>query len=125
MNVIQRCFICHPSDSTVSEDAGIEPRTVATLALNPDWILIESGSNKDLDPKYWYYMVFARRVIFSYILPPPAANRVLYIDIDIHHGDGVQEAFYVSDRSANYVKILDLLQLINESMFAKKHTILL
>jgi histone deacetylase 3 len=24
--------------------------------------------------------------------------RVLYIDIDIHHGDGVQEAFYLCDR---------------------------
>lgn len=24
--------------------------------------------------------------------------RVLYIDIDVHHGDGVQEAFYISDR---------------------------
>jgi len=24
--------------------------------------------------------------------------RVLYIDIDVHHGDGVQEAFYVTDR---------------------------
>ena len=24
--------------------------------------------------------------------------RVLYIDIDIHHGDGVQEAFYTSNR---------------------------
>jgi hypothetical protein len=30
---IQNCFICHPSDSTVSGDAGIEPRTVATTAL--------------------------------------------------------------------------------------------
>jgi hypothetical protein len=27
---IQHCFICRPSDSTVSEDAEIEPRTVAT-----------------------------------------------------------------------------------------------
>jgi hypothetical protein len=27
--VIQHCFICRPSDSTVSEDAGIESRTVA------------------------------------------------------------------------------------------------
>jgi hypothetical protein len=27
------CFICRPSDSTVSEDAGIEPRTVSTSAL--------------------------------------------------------------------------------------------
>ena len=25
-------------------------------------------------------------------------TRVLYIDIDIHHGDGVQEAFYLTDR---------------------------
>jgi hypothetical protein len=30
---IKHCFICRPSDSTVSEDAGIEPRTVATTAL--------------------------------------------------------------------------------------------
>jgi hypothetical protein len=30
---IQHCFICRPLDSTVSEDAGIEPRTVATTAL--------------------------------------------------------------------------------------------
>jgi hypothetical protein len=27
------CFICRPSDSTVPEDVGIEPRTVATSAL--------------------------------------------------------------------------------------------
>jgi hypothetical protein len=30
---IQDCFICRPSDSTVSEDAMIEPRAVATTAL--------------------------------------------------------------------------------------------
>jgi hypothetical protein len=30
---IQHCFICRPSDSTVPEDAGIEPRIVATTAL--------------------------------------------------------------------------------------------
>jgi hypothetical protein len=30
---IQHCFICRPSDFTVSEDAGIESRTVATTAL--------------------------------------------------------------------------------------------
>jgi hypothetical protein len=30
---IHKCFICRPSDSTVSEEAGIEPRTVATMAL--------------------------------------------------------------------------------------------
>ncbi len=31
MFVIQHCFICRPSDSNVSEDAGIEPRTVVRL----------------------------------------------------------------------------------------------
>ncbi len=30
---VQNCFICRPSDSTVSEDAGIEPRTGATSAV--------------------------------------------------------------------------------------------
>jgi hypothetical protein len=29
-------FLHRPSDSTLSEDAGIEPRTVATLALTLD-----------------------------------------------------------------------------------------
>ncbi len=33
MYIIQHCFICCLSDSTVSEDAGIEPRTFATSAL--------------------------------------------------------------------------------------------
>ncbi len=33
MYCIQHCFICRPSDSTASEDAGIEPRTVVTTAL--------------------------------------------------------------------------------------------
>ena len=27
--------------------------------------------------------------------------RVMYIDIDVHHGDGVQEAFYLTDRYCN------------------------
>jgi hypothetical protein len=33
MYCILHCFICRPSDSTVSEDAGIEPRTVTTSVL--------------------------------------------------------------------------------------------
>jgi hypothetical protein len=33
MYFIQHCFIFRPSDSTVSKDAGFEPRTVAILAL--------------------------------------------------------------------------------------------
>lgn len=35
-------------------------------------------------------------------------QRVLYIDIDIHHGDGVEEAFYTTNR----YKILSLFSLL-------------
>jgi hypothetical protein len=38
---IQHCLICHPSDFTMSENAGIEPRTVATsLAITTQLDLI-------------------------------------------------------------------------------------
>jgi hypothetical protein len=30
---VQHCFICHPSDSAASGDAGIAPRTFGTLLL--------------------------------------------------------------------------------------------
>lgn len=39
-----------------------------------------------------YYPRVCSTALFSYLL------KVLYIDIDIHHGDGVQDAFYLSDR---------------------------
>jgi acetoin utilization deacetylase AcuC-like enzyme len=32
--------------------------------------------------------------------------RVLYIDIDIHHGDGVEEAFYCTNRYVAYTSLL-------------------
>ena len=32
-------------------------------------------------------------------------GRVLYLDIDVHHGDGVEEAFYLTDR---YVRVPQL-----------------
>lgn len=43
---------------------------------------------------------FARRGEFQLtVFPRPRTHpRVLYIDIDIHHGDGVQEAFYNTNR---------------------------
>ena len=34
----------------------------------------------------------------SDVLTTLFSQRVLYIDIDIHHGDGVEEAFYTTDR---------------------------
>ena len=32
------------------------------------------------------------------LTPLPRTPRVLYIDIDVHHGDGVEEAFLTTDR---------------------------
>jgi acetoin utilization deacetylase AcuC-like enzyme len=34
--------------------------------------------------------------------------RVLYVDIDIHHGDGVEEAFYLTDRCERLCRIFHL-----------------
>ncbi len=57
LNVIQHCFICLPSDSTVSKDAGIEPKTFATLALTARRSIttrlldfIHSARSQPLDP---------------------------------------------------------------------------
>ncbi len=45
---IQHCFICRPSESTVSEDAGIELRTVATrLHLNLEKCMYLRKKTKD------------------------------------------------------------------------------
>ncbi len=45
---IQQCFICRSSDSTVSEDAGIEPKTVATIR---HWLLDALTNRLDLIPQ--------------------------------------------------------------------------
>ncbi len=44
MYFIQHCFICRTSDSTVSQDARIEPWTVATLAL----VVCSGSASKNL-----------------------------------------------------------------------------
>ncbi len=46
----KHCFICRPTDSTVSEDAGIEPRTVATSAL----IVRRSSHSATSHPHFGY-----------------------------------------------------------------------
>lgn len=42
---------------------------------------------------YIGFFAWCRSLIITFSL-----QRVLYIDIDVHHGDGVEEAFYVTDR---------------------------
>ncbi len=48
---IQHCFICRPSDSTVSEDAGIDPRTSAP-AVRRSNLLDRSHPHTRLDLIY-------------------------------------------------------------------------
>lgn len=36
--------------------------------------------------------------LFVFLTWKQVHQRVLYVDIDIHHGDGVEEAFYTTDR---------------------------
>ena len=63
---------------------------ILTLLIN--FYLIQSWWHIDLSKHdtdiCWFTIDFS----FRY------HQRVLYIDIDIHHGDGVEEAFYTTDR---------------------------
>lgn len=47
---------------------------------------------------YYMSLFFLLLVFCSYCLFYIAGQRVLYVDIDVHHGDGVEEAFYTTDR---------------------------
>lgn len=48
--------------------------------------------------QHCFYAVFVLIRALSVALFTRYHQRVLYIDIDIHHGDGVEEAFYTTDR---------------------------
>lgn len=43
-------------------------------------------------------MVFVVSMLFCSQSLKINEYRVLYVDIDVHHGDGVEEAFYTTDR---------------------------
>ncbi len=61
--VIQNCFIRRPSDTTVSEDAGIEHRTVATLTLTA-WVSNHSAETHisgPLSTVFVLFLLFLRR----------------------------------------------------------------
>ncbi len=54
MYYIHYCFICRPSESTVSEDAGSEPRNVTTLAL----AVLRCNQFKKLTVTLGFYILF-------------------------------------------------------------------
>ncbi len=64
MHYIQHSFICHLTDSTVSEVAGIEPRTVATTALavrrSNDSLVVKAAISHPLRLHFihtWLYLI--------------------------------------------------------------------
>ncbi len=57
---IQHCFICRPSDSTVPEDAGIEPTIVATTALAVRRSNRSARSHPPFKKPFpWQHLIFA------------------------------------------------------------------
>jgi hypothetical protein len=74
MYIVQHCFICRPSDSTVSEDAGIQPRTVATLALavrrstvSTRLDLIHSLKTETIKDVYYVLCFFSKYKYYKYL----------------------------------------------------------
>jgi hypothetical protein len=60
---VKNCFICRPSDLTVSEDAGIEPRTAATLALA---VRRSNNSARSHPLNYWAWFTWTGRAGFCF-----------------------------------------------------------
>ncbi len=69
MYCIQHCFICRPSDSIVSEDAGIEPRTVATSALAASQTLLPFGQISSIIGQISSKLSYTVKKAFRYSRP--------------------------------------------------------
>ncbi len=82
MYVIQHSFICRPSDSTVSKDAGIKPRTVETLALTDRRRSNQSARSHPHSTRSHPHS--ARSHPNSYISHPHSSNLIL-TRIDLIH----------------------------------------
>eukprot|EP00826_Nyctotherus_ovalis_P047496 TRINITY_DN5466_c0_g1_i4.p3 TRINITY_DN5466_c0_g1~~TRINITY_DN5466_c0_g1_i4.p3 ORF type:complete len:139 (-),score=21.62 TRINITY_DN5466_c0_g1_i4:649-1065(-) len=41
---------------------------------------------------------YANDIVLGIVELLKCSDRILYVDIDVHHGDGVEEAFYCTDR---------------------------
>ncbi len=73
---IQHCFICRPSDSTLSEDAVIEPRTVATTAMTVRRSN-HSAKSHPLLVDLQYFSTCFLSCLFSCLSPLPHLNLIL------------------------------------------------
>ncbi len=73
MYFIQHCFISRPSDTTVSEDAGIELRTVAILAL----------AVRRSNHLTWYLLTLKTAYRWDRVIDGGLQIFVKYINIDV------------------------------------------
>lgn len=64
-----------------------KPVASAILTVGHDFQLQSDG-----------YLQFGADIVLGILELLRYKQRVLYIDIDVHHGDGVEEAFYTTDR---------------------------
>jgi hypothetical protein len=85
MYCIQDSFICRPSDSTVSEDAGIEPRTVATTALT-----VRRSNHKAKSHPQNYYVLLWR-----------GGGGILFKCLPVRHLSNTEASYRVQIRNKN------------------------
>ncbi len=74
LKFIQHCLICRPSDVTVSEDAEIEPRTVATFAL-----AVRRSNNLARSHPPLHSLLYMYYVLYLYVMNEPALHMFLWL----------------------------------------------
>jgi hypothetical protein len=96
MYCIQHCFICCPSDSTVSEDARIEPRTVATSASTAR----RSDYHTRLDLDLFHYSARSHRHFARF--HPQTRLDLIYTRLDLIHTrlDLIHKLGYISSTNS-------------------------
>ena len=66
---------------------------------NPSfWVLLRSRNENHKKKSEASGFCYVNDIVLAILELLKHHQRVLYIDIDIHHGDGVEEAFYTTDR---------------------------
>uniref|UniRef100_A0A3Q3VPV7 Histone deacetylase n=1 Tax=Mola mola TaxID=94237 RepID=A0A3Q3VPV7_MOLML len=89
---MQRCKFAQGGDEVSASSQGALNKQQTDIAINWAGGLHHAKKSEASGFCYVNDIVLAILELLKY------HQRVLYIDIDIHHGDGVEEAFYTTDR---------------------------
>jgi hypothetical protein len=115
MYVIQHCFICRPSDSTVSDFSGIELKTVATLALTAR----RSNHSAKSYPHYTYILYF---YLYIYIYKFGLENRWTWTQNDAEYLLFIVQLFNLSFQASKVVLRKQRFQFQRtELLFERRH----